>query len=574
MDPRPWHRWYDDGVPPSLVFQDLTLPQLLDRAAERFGNRPALIFVNSRLTYRELKNQVARLAAALAALGVGPGTKVAIQLPNLPQFIIAFYAIQRAGGVAVPTNPTYTAREIEHQWTDAECSVAIVADYLYEDRVRAIRDRLPVRHFIVATISEYLRLPARLFAARKLRRQSPPLAAHVTPGPGVHRFRRLVAATPPRPPAVSVGMDDPSTLLYTGGTTGVSKGAELTQRNLSYNVQQLRAWFAAAEDGRETVLGALPFFHSYGLTVSLNLSVILGATNVLIPNPRQVHAIVDGVLKHRVTLFPAVPATFQAICNYPHVERLDLSSIKLCNSGSAPLPVEVLERFEQLTGAKISEGYGLTETSPVTHSNPLYGKRKPGSIGVPLPDTDVRVVDPVRGAADQAPGEVGELIISGPQVMRGYWKQPGETANVVRDGWLHTGDLARMDEDGFCFIVGRKKEMILCSGFNVYPDEVDRVLMGHPAILEAATIGVPDERRGETVKSFVVRRAGHELTAEQVIAYCRESLAPFKVPRAVEFRDALPRSSVLKVLRRELRAQEIAKMSRAAGQDAASRSGR
>jgi long-chain acyl-CoA synthetase len=563
MDPRPWHRWYDDGVPPSLTFLDLTLPQLLDRAAERFGDRPALMFVNNRLTYRQLKDQVDRLATALAGLGVRPGTKVAIQLPNLPQFVIAFYAIQRAGGVAVPTNPTYTAREIAHQWSDAACSLAIVADYLYEHRVKAIRDRLPVRHYIVASIPEYLRLPVRLFAGRKLRRQSPPLAA-----------RRLVDATPPRPPAVSVGMDDLSTLLYTGGTTGVSKGSELTQRNLSCNVQQLRAWFAAAEDGRETVLGVLPFFHSYGLTVSLNLSVILGAANVLIPNPRQVHAIIEGVLKHRVTLFPAVPATYQAICNYPHVERLDLSSIKLCNSGSAPLPVEVLERFEQLTGAKISEGYGLTETSPVTHSNPLYGKRKPGSIGVPLPDTDVRVVDPASGTADQPPGEVGELIISGPQVMRGYWRQPGETANVVRDGWFYTGDLAKMDEDGFCFIVGRKKEMILCSGFNVYPDEVDRVLMGHPAILEAATIGIPDERRGETVKSFVVRRAGHELTVEQVLDYCRESLAPFKVPRAVEFRDALPRSSVLKILRRELRAQELAKMGNAAGPDAVSPSGR
>ena len=261
-----------------------------------------------------------------------------------------------------------------------------------------------------------------------------------------------------------------------------------------------------------------------------------------------------------ISLFPAVPASYQAICNYPGIERLDLSSIKFCNSGSAPLPVEVLHRFEQLTGAKISEGYGLTETSPVTHSNPLYGTRKPGSIGVPLPDTDVRAVDAETGKTVQPVGEIGELVIRGPQVMRGYRNRPDETAAALRDGWLHTGDLAKMDEQGFCYIVGRKKDMILCSGFNVYPDEVDRVLMGHPAILEAATIGLPDERRGETVKSFVVVRPGQALTAEQVIAHCREHLAPYKVPRAVAFRDALPRSSVLKILRRELREEELAKL--------------
>jgi long-chain acyl-CoA synthetase len=301
----------------------------------------------------------------------------------------------------------------------------------------------------------------------------------------------------------------------------------------------------------------------------MNLAVALAAANVLFPNPRDIPAIVKGILKHRVTLFPAVPATFQAICQYPGVEKLDLSCIKLCNSGSAPLPVEVLRRFEELTGSKISEGFGLTETSPVTHCNPLFGTRKVGSIGVPLPDTDAKVVDPENGTAECPPGEVGELIVRGPQVMRGYWKKPEETAQVIKNGWLYTGDLCRMDQDGFCFIVGRKKDMILCSGFNVYPDEIDRLLMSHPAILEAATIGIPDEKRGETVKSFVVLRPGHRLSAEEIQAYCRENLAPYKVPRLIEFRESLPRSSVLKILRRELRAQELAKRG-AAGSGAAS----
>jgi long-chain acyl-CoA synthetase len=382
----------------------------------------------------------------------------------------------------------------------------------------------------------------------------------VAPAPNLRFFRALIRATEPNPPQVVVRMDDVSTLLYTGGTTGVSKGAVLTHANLSSNLQQMRAWFSQAQDGREVVLGALPFFHSFGLTVSMNLAVGLGAANVLIPNPRDVPNIVKSVVKHRITLFAAVPATYQAVCNYPNVNRLDLSSIKICNSGSAPLAVEVLNRFEQLTGGKISEGFGLTETSPVTHCNPLYGTRKIGSIGVPLPSTDAKVVDAETGTRDLPTNEVGELIIQGPQVMRGYWNKPGETAAMIKDGWLYTGDLCRIDEDGFCFIVGRKKDMILCSGFNVYPDEIDRVLMGHPAVLEAATIGLPDQKRGETVKSFIVLRPGHQLSADEVMTFCRENLAPYKVPRAVEFRDSLPRSSVLKILRRELRAQELAKL--------------
>ena len=560
MEPRVWHRFYDPGVPPSLEFQDLTLPQWLERAVRLHGDRPALCFVNGRLTYRELKDQVDRLATALAAMGVVRESKVAIQLPNLPQFVIAYYAIQALGAVAVPTNPTYTPREIEYQWNDAGCTVAVLADFIYEHRVKGIRDRVPIRHYVIASIPEYLRFPLNLLAPLKLKRQKPPLVARVAPGPGVHFFRKLIQATPPQPPRVTVRIDDLSTLLYTGGTTGVSKGAALTHANLSYNVQQVRAWFSKAEDGVEVMLGQLPFFHSYGLTVSMNLAVGLAAANVLIPNPRDVPNIVKSVIKHRITLFPAVPATFQAICNYPNVSQLDLSSIKMCNSGSAPLSVEVLNRFEELTGGKISEGFGLTETSPVTHCNPLYGTRKVGSIGVPLPSTDAKAVDAETGARDMPANEVGELIIKGPQVMRGYWNKPTETAQMIRDGWLYTGDLCRIDEGGFCFIVGRKKDMILCSGFNVYPDEIDRVLMGHPAILEAATIGLPDAKRGETVKSFIVLRPGHQVTADEVLAYCRENLAPYKVPRAVEFRDSLPRSSVLKILRRELRAQELAKL--------------
>ena len=559
MDPRVWHRSYDPGIPPDLALEDVALPEWLTRSARAYPERPALIFQNRTLTYRELKEHVDQLAAALAGLGVQQGDRVAIQFPNLPQMVISYYAVQTLGAVAVPTNPLYTAREIEQQWNDAECTVAVLADFLYASRVAAIRDRLAVRHYVVGSIPEYLGFPLNLLAPLKLKRMRPPLIAPVRTGPTVHRFRDLVHNTGPTPPSVSIGMDDLSTLLYTGGTTGTSKGAMLTHRNLSGNIQQVRAWFHAADVGRETFLGALPLFHSFGLTCVMNFGIAAGAAVVLIPNPRDIPGIIKAIIKHRITLVAAVPAMFQAITQYPGIEKADLSSVKMCNSGAAPLPVAVLQQFEQMTGGKISEGFGLSETSPVTHCNPLYSTRKVGSIGVPLPGTDARVVDAEDGRTIMAPGEVGELVLTGPQVMQGYWKKPDETAIAMRDGWFYTGDLCRVDEDGYHFIVGRKKDMIISSGYNVYPDEIDRALMGHPSVLEAASIGIPDEKRGESIKAFVVLRPGTRASAEELMVYCREQLAPYKVPRAVEFRDALPKSGVLKILRRELRAEEIAK---------------
>jgi len=561
MEPRVWHRSYDPGVPPSLSYEPLTLPQLLDQAAARHGHAPAVLFHNCRLTYRELKDAVDRLATALASLGVGPGTRVAVQLPNIPQIVIAYYAALQLGAPVVLTNPLYVPREIEYQWKDSDCRVAIVADFIFEAKIRGIRERLPVEHYIVASIPEYLRFPLNLVAPFHLRRARPPAIARVAPGHGIHFFRELVEATEPRPPHPTIGLDDVATLQYTGGTTGPSKGAVLTHRNLSCNVQQMRAWFPRLEPGKEVVLTALPIFHSFGMTVCMNLSVGIGGAMALVPNPRDIPALMQTIAKHRATIFPAVPAMYAAIINHPKVKSFDLSSVKRCVSGAAPLPVDTLRRFEELTGAIISEGFGLSETSPVTHSNPLMGRRKPGSIGVPLPDTDAKIVDIETGTRLVPPGETGELAIAGPQVMAGYWNKPEETAGMIRDGWLHTGDLARVDEDGYHYIVGRKKDMILCGGFNVYPDEVDRILAGHPAVVEAATIGIPDERRGETVKSFVVLKAGQRATPEELIAYCRENLAPFKVPREIEFRSEIPKSTVLKVLRRELRDQELAKRS-------------
>lgn len=560
MEERVWHQFYDDGVPASIDFEDLTIPRFLERSAAEYGDAIAVIFMNSRLTYRQLKEEVDRFATAMAGLGVGKDTKVAIQLPNLPQTVIAYYATLSLGAQAVMTNPLYVKREIEHQWNDAGCSLAVVADFLFESRIKAMRDALPIENYVIASISEYLRFPLNLLAPLKLKRADPPLMAKVEPGVGIHFMRKLIRATPPNPPKVDIAIDDLAVLQYTGGTTGLSKGAMLTHRNLSYNVQQVSAWFTDARCGEEVFLAALPYFHVFGMTISMNYPVSVAAAMVLMPNPRDIPQMVKNIAKHRVTAFPAVPTMFNAINNSPKVDNIDLTSVKSCFSASAPLPTDVCERFENMTGATIVEGYGLTETSPVSNVNPLKGKRKPGSVGIPVPDTDVRIVDLEDGTTEMPTGNEGELIIKGPQVMKGYWKRPDATKDMIMDGWLYTGDIAVADEDGYFFIVGRKKDMILASGYNVYPDEVDGVLVAHPAVLEAATIGVPDERRGETVKSFVVLAEGRTATAEELIEYCRKELAAYKIPRQIEFRDELPKGGKLQILRTELRDQELAKL--------------
>ena len=560
MEPRIWHRSYDSGVPPDIEFEEIPLPQVLERSARAHGDAPAVIFLNCRLTYRQLKEEVDRFATALAGLGVTRDTRVAIQLPNLPQAVIAYYATLSLGAQAVMTNPLYVEREITHQWNDAGCAVAVVADFLFEGRIRGIRHELPVKRYIIASIPEYLRFPLNLLAPIKLRKTRPPSIAKVEPDEGIRFMKTLIRTTPPDPPKVALAMDDLALLQYTGGTTGLSKGAMLTHRNLSYNAQQVGTWFTDLTPGREVFLAALPYFHVFGMTVSMNYPVLVAAAMVLLPNPRDIPQMAKAIATHRVTLFPGVPAMFNAINNFPGVDTVDLSSVTSCFSGSAPLPNDVLERFERLTGSKIVEGFGLTETSPVTHTNPLKGTRKIGSIGVPVPGTDAKVVDLTDGVTEVPTGTAGELIIKGPQVMKGYWNKPDATRDMIRDGWLYTGDIAIVDPDGYFFIVGRLKDMILAGGYNVYPDEVDRVLMGHPAVLEAGTIGLPDQKRGETVKSFVVLKTGHATTTEELIEYCRKELAAYKIPRQIEFRAELPKSTVLKILRRELRDQELAKL--------------
>ena len=553
-DVKRWHTQYDDGVPRTIDFEEVPLDAFVQRAARKWGDRPALVFFNCQFSYAELSDKVDRFAAALQDLGVRKGSRVAVQLPNLPQTVIAFYGALRAGAEVVMTNPLYTLREIEHQWSDSDCDIAVVADFIFDEVIKPNRSMLRPSKYVVAHVSDYLRFPLNLIARSRLKKAK--RYASVQTDEGVVEFKALVENSMPRPRPVSVGFDDVAVLQYTGGTTGLSRGAILTHRNLAINAQQIHAWFPKMVAGRESILNCLPIFHVFGLSVGMNWSVWSGAQMVVVSNPRDVSSLVKAITKHRVTLFPGVPGLFNAINNYPDIEKLDLTSIKSCFSGSAPLPRDVQERFESLTKSTIIEGFGLSETSPVTHANPVHGTRKTGSIGLPVSNTDAKIVDAADSTVEIGVGEEGELLIRGPQVMSGYLNRPGESEDVLRDGWMHTGDLATMDEEGFFRICGRKKDMINCSGLKVFPDEVDDVLMSHEAILEAATIGVPDDKRGETVKSFVVLQPGASLTASEVETFAREHLAAFKIPRQVEFLDELPKSSVMKILRRELREME------------------
>jgi long-chain acyl-CoA synthetase len=556
-----WTQHYEAGVPKDLVFDEITVLDLFYRTAATWGDRPALTLKGKTLSYRQLEDQVDRFATALSRLGVAKNTRVALWLPNLPQMVIAYFATLRLGAQVVNTNPLYVERELEHQFNDAQVSVVITLDYLWWYKLRGMLAKTQVKQVIVTSIPDYLPFPLNLLAPLKLKKTKQYIK--VPKEPGVHFFKDLIAQTPATPPEVKIDLEDLAVLQYTGGTTGISKGAMLTHANLSANVQQSACWFPTIQQGEEVLLACLPYFHVFGMTISMLWPVSIGAHIVLAPNPRDIPDLVKSIRKHRVSIFPAVPALFVAINNFPDVDHLDLSSVRACFSGSAPLPVEVMERFEKLTGGRITEGFGMTETCPVTHVNPLLGLRKPGSVGIPVPGTDMKIVDAETGEKELGLGQEGELCIQGPQVMAGYWNRPDETAQAIPDGWMHTGDLARVDEDGYTFIVGRKKDMILAGGYNVYPDEVDGVIFGHPAVLESATIGVPDERCGERIKAFVVLKPGQHLDEASLKAYLVGQLAKYKIPRDIEFLDELPKSSMMKILRRELRERELQRIKEA-----------
>jgi long-chain acyl-CoA synthetase len=539
---RPWLRFYEDGVPPNIEYPRIPLYQVLDDTAREFPSLDAVIFQGRGIKYRELAGWTRDLASGLHQIGVKRGQRVAIMLPNCPQYIVAYYAILKLGGVVVNVNPMYVERELEFQLNDAGAQTILAARDLLP-RLEAVKGKTPLKTVILTDPDEHVGKEGSMGQRKSAGTEALEYADLLKKGKSQG------------PPILSIDPDEVALLQYTGGTTGFSKGAMLTHYNLVSDVVQCVSWNVGAQKGEERMLAVLPFFHVYGMTVTMNEAIYLAATIILLPR-FQVDDCLEAINKYQPTRFPGVPTMYIGIINHPRVKEYNISSIKVCSSGSAPLPVEALRRFEELTGGKISEGYGLTEASPVTHANPFSGKRKVGSIGLPRPDTDAKVVDLETGEKDLPPGEEGELCIRGPQVMKGYWNRPEETAKTLRNGWLYTGDIAKMDEEGYFYIVDRKKDMIICGGFNVYPREVEEALYLNPKILEAAVLGVPDPYRGETVKAFVVLKPGEKPTAEEIIEFCRQNLARFKVPAQVEFRKELPKSHVGKVLRKVLREEE------------------
>ena len=558
----PWLDSYPPGVPEHVEVAGGNLARLLDDAARNFPSAPALHFQGRTVSYAQLAEQAWRFAGALAGLGVGKGTKVGLVLPNCPQAVIAFFGALRLGAVVVQNNPLYTERELGHQLSDAGVEVVICLDLAYE-RVKAVRAQSAIREVVVTSVLDELPAVRRVIAPYTRRGKA--AAAAIGKDEPVRRWRDLVASATTRAGEAEVdSASDLALLQYTGGTTGLSKGVMLSHGNLRANVEQVRAWFPDADPGREVMMAVLPFFHVYGLTVCLLLGVRIGAALVVLPR-FDLDPVMAAVDRHRPTLFPGVPTMYVAINNAVAKGGHDLSSIKACLSGAAPLPLEVAERFERYSGGRLVEGYGLSECSPVALANPIYGKRKAGTIGMPLPDTVARVVDAADPDRAVPTGEPGELAIQGPQVMQGYWNRAEESAQVLRGGWLLTGDMAVMDGEGYFQIVDRKKDLIIAGGFNVYPREVEEVLSEHPKIEEVCVAGVPDSYRGEVVKAFVVLRQGEEVTTEEIRSFAKERLAAYKVPRAVEFRDELPKTLIGKVLRRALVEEERAKAEAKAG---------
>jgi long-chain acyl-CoA synthetase len=553
----PWLDNYPPGVPEHVAVPTASLAGLLDDAARDFPHAPALHFEGRTTSYAQLAEQARRAAGALAGLGVGKGTRVGLILPNCPQAVAALFGALRLGATVVQNNPLYTERELGHQLADAGVEVVVCLDLVYE-RVKALRGQTAVREVVVTSVLD--ELPAVRRALAPYTKRGKAASASIDKDEPVRRWRELLGSAPqgPREPAEVDPDRDLALLQYTGGTTGVSKGVMLTHHNLRANVEQVRAWFPDADPGREVMMAVLPFFHVYGLTVCLLLGVRLGAALVLQPR-FDLDGVLSAIDRFRPTLFPGVPTMYVAVNDAVEKGGHDLSSIKACLSGAAPLPMEVAERFERFSGGRLVEGYGLSESSPVAIANPIYGKRKAGTIGMPLPDTLARIADPSDPDRTLPTGEPGELAISGPQVMGGYWNRPEESAAVLRDGWLLTGDMAVMDEEGYFAIVDRKKDMIIAGGYNVYPREVEEVLYEHPKVLEVAVAGVPDAYRGEVVKAFVVLRQGEQATVDEIREFAKARLAAYKVPRAVEFRDDLPKTLIGKVLRRALVEQEQAK---------------
>ena len=557
---RPWLKFYAAGVPTDVTIPSVPVTQLLDDAADAFGGRTAMVFFGRKTSYQQLRQDVDRLAGALRALGVQPGDRVALVLPNCPAAVTAFFAILRLGAVVVACNPLYTDSELRHQLTDSGAKVAVVFDGAYAT-LDAARPGTALEHVVSVCLADFLPslkrklLDLPLGAAREKRERL------ITPLPAGARaipYTELLAASPgPVEQAVVDPARDLAVLQYTGGTTGRPKGAMLTHRNLVANAHQVRAWDPNAQPGKESVLCVLPLFHVYGLMLCVVTGVLLAGTLVLLPT-FDPELVLDAVKHERPTVFPGVPPIYSKLLEHPKIGKYDLRSIRTCISGAMRLPVDTIDAFQAATGGRLAEGYGMTESSPVTLANPLNSNARPGTIGLPLPNTHVKIVDEFRQDRVLPIGAAGELVVFGPQLFQGYWNQEEETRLALRNGWLYTGDIGVMSPDGYVTLIDRKRDVVIASGFSIYPSEVEDVLREHPAVYDAAVIGVPDPYRGENVKAVVQLAEGMSVTAEELDVFCHQHLAPYKVPKIFAFRDDLPRNMIGKVLRRVLREEHAA----------------
>jgi long-chain acyl-CoA synthetase len=556
MDAHPWLAHYDKGVPKTINYPAVPIFHFLGESAKKYPDQPCTIFKGAAISFKEMDAITDKLAAGLAKIGVKKGDRVGIFIPNTPQFVMVYFGILKAGGVVVAIDSRYTAPEIAYQSNDAGIEIMFVMSNFYKT-MKAAQPKTKIKTLIVTNIKEALP-PALKILFTLFKEKKGGFRTELESG-DIWLQDLLAKYQPEDRPSLNIGPDDTALFQYSGGTTGISKGAEATHSNLVANALQIVSWMSTLEDGKETVLMAIPLFHVYGMVVGMLFAISSGASLVMVPNPRDMPDLLSNIKKFHPSVFPGIPMLYNAINNRPDVlaGKYDLGSIKACISGSAPLMRETKERFEALSGGKVAEGYGLSEAPTATHCNPLLGINKTGSIGIPFPDVDAKIISLNDGETEMKIGEIGELTIHGPQVMKGYHNMPAETATALRkmkDGktWLFTGDIARMDEDGYFYIVDRKKELIKPGGEQVWPREVEEIIASNPKVLEVGVAGIPDPLRGEAVKAWVVIKPGETLTEEEVKEWCTKSLAKYKIPRQVEFRSELPKTTVGKTLRREL----------------------
>lgn len=550
MKERFWHKSYSPKVKRSIEYEEVTIPEALTRSAKKFPKKVALNFMGKKINFEEFDNLVNRFSRALMDLGVQKGDRVALILPNIPQTFIANLAIMRIGAVAAQNNPLYTERELEHQFNNSDAKIAVTLTLLLP-RILAVMPKTKIEKVIVCHMHSFLPFPMKqLFPIVKRE-----MCKKVKPTDDILIFEDLIRKYSDKPIENKSKWDELAAIIYTGGTTGASKGVMLSHKNNSVSVQQFDEWFPGMKSGEESMVGTYPLFHSAGFSTSMNLMIWKAWENLIMIRPEP-NAIIELLKKHKPKILPGIPTIFVGLLSNPEFRKLDLSYIKVFISGGAPLPEDIIRELRDLTGATILEIYGSTETAPLIAANPFDGKIKAGTVGLPGPDTDVKIVDPATGKKECKIGEAGEILVKGPQVMMGYCKNEEETKKALKGGWYHTGDIGFFDEDGYLTLVDRKKDLIIASGYNISPVEIDNVLFDHPKILEACVIGVPDKYRGETVKAFIVVKEGEVLTEEEVVKYCQENLAAYKVPKLIEFVDELPKSVVGKILRRKLREME------------------